>query len=144
MAWYCFREQSHEALTYATFEIASLFISEFPESIPSIAGNILTSVSPDQVESWCQSWCHSKLAVGKTDSCGTLRWRFCAIVCKETPKAEDNCRAALALEKKNWRASLLLAKIVESDLEAIEILKKLGSPLHSRYNLDEEKRKILG
>lgn len=139
MAWYCFRDQSHEALTFAAYEIISLFITEvsifrifwvliltkyyqFPESIPSIAGNAsMTTPSADQVESWCQS----KLAVEKTDSLWHTQMAIVFHRLLEKSKAEENCREALALDKKNWRASLLLAKIVESDSEAIDTLKKL-------------------
>ena len=49
-------------------------------------------------------------------------------------KAEERCRSALKSDKKSWRPLLLLAKLVESDTEAIKILKSLmkqyeGNPL---------------
>lgn len=40
-------------------------------------------------------------------------------------KAEERCRNALKNDKKSWRPLLLLAKLVESDAEAVEILTSL-------------------
>jgi tetratricopeptide (TPR) repeat protein len=58
-------------------------------------------------------------------------------------KAEENCREALVLDKKNWRASFLLAKVVECHSEATGILKKTIHSCEADAPWMEENQKSL-
>jgi hypothetical protein len=78
-------------------------------------------LSDEQVEQWCLK----KLPIDKPDS----RWHTqMAVVFSRSSirgPVEERCRAALELDKNNWRASALLARFVKSSKEGISLLEKL-------------------
>jgi tetratricopeptide (TPR) repeat protein len=72
-----------------------------------------------------EGWCKEKLDMSKPDS----RWHSqMALVLTgfgKRAEARQRCQDALKIEENNWRASLLLANIIESREDGIKILKRL-------------------
>ena len=89
-----------------------------------------------------EKWCEDKLLVKKRDS----RWH-CQMglvlsgllgELRDETEARARCHEAIHLDKKNWRASFLLATLIDSHEEAKEILKKLISRFKNDSNWMEE------
>ncbi|KAL2867422.1 uncharacterized protein BJX67DRAFT_381124 [Aspergillus lucknowensis] len=123
MAEYAFMKESSEDITLAAFRIVQTFVSKF-EVLPT--ENTSTDLQRiRQVEVRCQNRMSAISQDNKQNSLWNCQMAIVLNGFGEKKAAEERCRKAIDLDKHNWRASFLLAKIVKSNQEAIDIVKKL-------------------
>jgi tetratricopeptide (TPR) repeat protein len=98
--------------------------------------------SPEQIY-LAEEWSRSALGVTKPDSLWQLQMALVFRGLSRRDNAEERCRQALSLDPLNWRASHLLAKLVTSHQEAIQILKNLMNRLENDRTWMEAHQRLL-
>jgi tetratricopeptide (TPR) repeat protein len=89
-----------------------------------------------------EEWCRKRLDV-EPDAMWHVQMAMVLRELDQTSEAEKRCKRALDLDKGNWRASLLLAKLVESHTEAIIILEGLTRRFEDDPTLKRDYEKSL-
>lgn len=144
MAHWCLQKKSPAGVALATFDMVSQFLSFFGLlSTPNDEQKGKAPYQNRQVEKWCQDM----LQVKERDSLwhcqmGLVLARLPGEL-REESEARARCHEALRLEKDNWRASFLLATLIDSHEKAREILKKLINRFKNDSNWKEENEESL-
>ncbi|KAJ5804859.1 hypothetical protein N7474_010746 [Penicillium riverlandense] len=118
MAHYCFEEDSDFTVTSATFEIVKRFVTEHATTTEHQGA---ASFTDEQIEEWCLK----RLPTEQPNSRWHTQMAFVLSRSRDKEAAEARCCKALDLDPNNWRASVLLARFLKSNKDAIAILKKL-------------------
>ncbi|KAJ6098213.1 hypothetical protein N7499_002587 [Penicillium canescens] len=131
MAVQCFLRESRAEVSVTAFNTIQVFCQQMGKCPDAVAE--LRQASSSEVEKWCQ------VALGKP--LDTLWHTQMAMILRNhgaISDARERCHQALKLSPNNWRASLLLAKLVESRKEAIRVLEKLTKRFEENEKLREK------
>ncbi|KAJ6015205.1 hypothetical protein N7540_009796 [Penicillium herquei] len=119
MAEYCFKEESNveatmsafRSLKYYWYKIGTLDKVQSQENSPIIICSVEKLCQSDDLAPTPETIWETQMAIVYNGF-------------SHAPQAEVRCRGALNRDKRYWRASFLLSKVIKSDTEAIDTLKK--------------------
>ncbi|KAJ5622596.1 hypothetical protein N7528_005828 [Penicillium herquei] len=120
MAEYCFKEESNVEVTMSAFRSLRYYWYKIG-IFDKVQSQDTSAFMISSVEDLCRS---ESLALNQ-DATWETQMAIVYNGFSHASKAEVRCREALKVDKKYWRASLLLSQVTKSDTEAIETLKKL-------------------